>query len=503
MLSSFNVNSFMDIINSIDIILINLQQMKQDSCINNKDRNIHQFLCDLSCDLQKINNLLKSYSPKNDNCEEKINNLENKIVCLEKELMNSNNKIQDLNYLNCDLECKIKELLNSKSNFCPYCNNNINNMSPIHNQKLNPLEMSNFDTKSTFYKNLENISYDNNNKSINLKNRNMRNSLSFDDEKSPLKSNNDILLKTSNIINFNYNKSPYKNYSLSPKSQEFDIYKKPLNQSNDSHYNNLDKALINNRYNNDLNNDENSINLKSPKNTIRFKDNVKRSSSVPHSLRKDKIRSSKKNLSNKKGNKLLKEPKPEIKKISPIKQNNEIMKNKLNKNYNPNVIKRNNYNKQNQIYNNLYIERNSIFEKLKNKNKYLNNKKLNKIENLIQKIYKDENTINILKERLGDDFIDKLINENENNEYINKIEEIIQEINNEKNKGNKINNIQKFNSSNFPKKSFSKLNKEILNNKYNYKEYPRGWNSTKDYFVNNNSQSVKIEKSKTKIPNFP
>ena len=82
----------MDIINSIDIILINLQQMKQDSCINNKDRNIHQFLCDLSCDLQKINNLLKSYSPKNDNCEEKINNLENKIVCLEKELMNSNNK---------------------------------------------------------------------------------------------------------------------------------------------------------------------------------------------------------------------------------------------------------------------------------------------------------------------------------------------------------------------------------------------------------------------------
>ena len=91
MLSSFNVNSFMDIINSIDIILINLQQMKQDSCINNKDRNIHQFLCDLSCDLQKINNLLKSYSPKNENCEEKINNLENKIVCLEKELMNSNN----------------------------------------------------------------------------------------------------------------------------------------------------------------------------------------------------------------------------------------------------------------------------------------------------------------------------------------------------------------------------------------------------------------------------
>ena len=97
----------------------------------------------------------------------------------------------------------------------------------------------------------------------------------------------------------------------------------------------------------------------------------------------------------------------------------------------------------------------------------------------------------------------KLINENENNDYINKIEEIIQEINNEKNKGNKTNNLKKFNSSNFPKKSFSKLNKEILNNKYNYKEYPRGWNSTKDYFVNNNSQSVKIEKSKTKIPNFP
>ena len=110
---------------------------------------------------------------------------------------------------------------------------------------------------------------------------------------------------------------------------------------------------------------------------------------------------------------------------------------------------------------------------------------------------------NEFEEKYDELINDKLINENENNDYINKIEEIIQEINNEKNKGNKINNIQKFNSSNFPKKSFSKLNKEILNNKYNYKEYPRGWNSTKDYFVNNNSQSVKIEKSKTKIPNFP
>ena len=49
----------------------------------------------------------------------------------------------------------------------------------------------------------------------------------------------------------------------------------------------------------------------------------------------------------------------------------------------------------------------------------------------------------------------------------------------------------------------TQLKKAITDKQCHYKEYPRGWNSSKDYFVNNNSSDGRIEKSPMKIPNVP
>ena len=41
------------------------------------------------------------------------------------------------------------------------------------------------------------------------------------------------------------------------------------------------------------------------------------------------------------------------------------------------------------------------------------------------------------------------------------------------------------------------LLKETLDNKrYNYREYPRGWNSTKEFFINNGSTFLKDSRKK-------
>jgi hypothetical protein len=154
-----------------------------------------------------------------------------------------------------------------------------------------------------------------------------------------------------------------------------------------------------------------------------------------------------------------------------------------------------------------------------NQNKNNLKDKINRIENIIQNALKDENTINKLKQKLGDNFIEKIIKEDATEDYLNKVENTIKEINLRKdNKNNftynQYSNLKNNNQTNFPKKKFKdpvvnylynkqKLKKEITDNKYNFKEYPRSWISSKDYFVNNNNQNGKIEKSSLKIPNFP
>ena len=139
----FSPNSLNEIINCLNNSILNLQQIKQDLYMNNQEK-IFQFLCDLSFELQNIINLIKNLNPNENYNKEAIQNLKNQIFCLENQLLNSNNKINDLNLLICEKECTIHNLLNAKKNIiCPFCNNNL--------YKLNTnFESTTFETKSSF-----------------------------------------------------------------------------------------------------------------------------------------------------------------------------------------------------------------------------------------------------------------------------------------------------------------------------------------------------------------
>ena len=156
-------------------------------------------------------------------------------------------------------------------------------------------------------------------------------------------------------------------------------------------------------------------------------------------------------------------------------------------------------------------------EEKSKKNKLMKNK-INRVQKIIQESFKDENTLKKLKEKLGSDFIEKITNEKVTEEFLNEVENKIKEIN-EENKDNIINiyknySSKSYNSNNIflPKKKYKdpilnmmydkrKLKKENTDKQYHFKENPKGWISSKDYFLNNNSSDGKIEKSPYKIPN--
>ena len=102
-----------------------------------------------------------------------------------------------------------------------------------------------------------------------------------------------------------------------------------------------------------------------------------------------------------------------------------------------------------------------------------------------------------------------------NEEYLDKIDEALNEIkHNQKQSPQKISKRLQIAQGAHTKKKIkdpmkdqmyykTQLKKAITDKQCHYKEYPRGWNSSKDYFVNNNSSDGRIEKSPMKIPNVP
>ena len=160
--------------------------------------------------------------------------------------------------------------------------------------------------------------------------------------------------------------------------------------------------------------------------------------------------------------------------------------------------------------------------------------KINRVQKLVMEAFKDEDTVNKMKQKLGDDFESKLTNANIDEDYLDKIEQALIEINQETldsntNNNNNINLIDSDNNNNnVPSEKVSKrlqiaqnvktkkqfksppkdqmyykaqLKRDITDKQYHYKEYPRGWTSSKDYFVNNNSSDGKMERSTMKITN--
>ena len=148
--------------------------------------------------------------------------------------------------------------------------------------------------------------------------------------------------------------------------------------------------------------------------------------------------------------------------------------------------------------------------------------KINRIEKLVQNALKDENIIKYLTIRMGDDFIEKLKQGDVTEEYLNQIEQYIENYNedemlmnnNKINSSNSLRKNYKIDSKFLPKRKFKdpkdnddynklQLKKQITDPRYHFREYPRGWNSSKEYFDNNKSSSGKIEKNQIKIPNYP
>ena len=186
------------------------------------------------------------------------------------------------------------------------------------------------------------------------------------------------------------------------------------------------------------------------------------------------------------------------------KEDEERSKNNINK-YNNDLNQYNNindYRNLNQNMNNKYINNKSnnnninnlINDDIENDDDNLERQKNEIIKSIVSEIFQDKKKLDYLKYNLGDDIGQKLLKKNISVEELYKVAEL-------------LNNYQLYykdsiNHKNIIKKKFNQpsdkiLLKESLNNKrYNYREYPRGWNSTKDYFVNNGSTFIKGNRRK-------
>ena len=127
---------------------------------------------------------------------------------------------------------------------------------------------------------------------------------------------------------------------------------------------------------------------------------------------------------------------------------------------------------------------------------------------------KDEKIIKYLNIKVGDNFIEKLTKGDVTEEYLIKIENAIEDYHEDEIRNKKKKKKYLIDNKFIPKKKFKdpkendeynkmQLKKQIVDPRYHFKEFPRGWNSSKEYFTNNNSGGGKVEKNKIKVPNYP
>ena len=178
------------------------------------------------------------------------------------------------------------------------------------------------------------------------------------------------------------------------------------------------------------------------------------------------------------------------------KELNNILQNQLNKDNNIDYLTEYEQNK-NKINNSINYGRiNKTYEYYRNRNEEEEKKEIEKqkkeiIKNIISEIFQDTNKLNLLKNELGEDIGEKLLSEDIDEKELYKVVEILK-------KNQEDNNRKKKNI--FKKKKFNQPSDKILlreklnNRRYDYKEYPRGWSSTKDYFINNGSTATKGKK---------
>ena len=288
---------------------------------------------------------------------------------------------------------------------------------------------------------------------------------------SDLKNENNYDNKNNNNKNSNYNYDN-KNYNYDNKNNNFD--NKNYNYDNNKSYN--------------YDNNNNNYNTSNSNSNPNFVDNKKYSIKKPLDTENMFTFGLPKNNQN--------------------NQNNQNSNNDYVITFNPNRYQTNNNNNlyvKNQEYNdsnqsmsprNKYSYNNFINNKYNNENINNNNNNLEEekkeiLNKIIPEVFQDKRKLYLLKSELGDDVEEKLLNGNISEEDLLKVAQILKN-NQDNNKGKKF----------FPKKKFNQPNdklllKELLKDKrYSYREFPRGWTSTKDYFVNNGTASLNNRKEK-------
>ena len=180
-------------------------------------------------------------------------------------------------------------------------------------------------------------------------------------------------------------------------------------------------------------------------------------------------------------------------------QKNKSSKEELNNN----MIDDNNiYNKEskNDYYNNNYatednkvnFQRTYVYQRRNPEEEELERQKRDIIRNIISEIFQDAKKLNLLKKELGDDIGEKLLSGRINEKELFKVVEILK-----KNQENIMKRKKVIQKKKFNQPSDKILLREKLNNKrYNYREYPRGWSSTKDYFINNGTTYIRDKRYK-------
>ena len=497
----------------------------------------NQFLNDLSFDFKTIlqaldrfkssninlSNNLQDNLNKNNELNMKIQNLNNQIFSLETSLLNANHQIQDLSLLNKNNENYIEQLINklkiskekpySKPNCClcdcPFCQNNYSFNS--YKNKYCPVENSyEYEMNSTGRSTLV-VDTNKTNNNNNINNTNIPNIVN---------------INNSNLNNINNNT----NINSTNFSPENNSYQYKINNTNNSQQenNNINPSVqissvpFSSNYNSNIvsNNNRNNLepipNMNIPK--LIPQNNYDINSNENVKINEPKARDNNYNINNINTDKNMIQV-DEI--ISSVPSSNIGLN--INQISNDLLKSKNNPNLKNQNYNEMI---NQIPEREKNieeKKIEMNlDDKINRVEKLVQNALNDENIIKYLSIRMGDDFIEKLKKGDVTEEYLNQIEQYIENykedemlINNNKiNSSNSLRKNYKIDSKFLPKRKFKdpkdndnynkmQLKKQITDTRYYFREFPRGWNSSKDYFDNNNTSSGKIEKNQIKIPNYP
>lgn len=501
----------------------------------------NQFLNDLSFDFKTIlqaldrfkssninlSNNLQDTLNKNNELNLKIQNLKNQIFSLETSLLNANHQIQDLSLLNKNNENYIQELVNklniskekpySKPNCClcdcVFCQNNYsfntykNKYCPVENSyeyEMNSTGRSTLvvDTnKTNNNNNINNTNIPNNVNNIN--NSNLNNNINSNTNI------NSINLSPENNNSYQYNinntnNSQQDNYNIQPNS----VQVSPVPFS--SNYN---SNIVSN---NNRNNLEPIPNINVPKLIPQNNYDINPNKNIQ--IKESKGRDNNYNIDNINTDKNM----IQIDNIISSVPSSNIGLN-INQTSTDFLKSKNVPNLKNQQYNemiNQIPERENKTEEVKTEMNI--DDKINRIEKLVQNALKDENIIKYLTIRMGDDFIEKLKQGDVTEEYLKQIEQYIENYNedemlmnnNKINSSNSLRKNYKIDSKFLPKRKFKdpkdnddynkmQLKKQITDPRYHFREYPRGWNSSKEYFDNNKSSSGKIEKNQIKIPNYP